>query len=171
MPPPRRTAWTRSQRVRLRGAHTAQDFTETARSPAVGKLESTGYCHTPLRCGPEPRAKSVMDVPDESSTIGRSIPLLPQHLLTLQGPSKHFPLTFSDTCPTFAPHRSSSGNSMPAENRETNVNIGAAWWWEACKAYCAVFSDLPCLCAVEFVGSRYCAVLAYVVSVCWLRVV
>ena len=171
MPPPRRTAWTRSQRVRLRGAHTAQDFTETARSPAVGKLESTGYCHTPLRCGPEPRAKSVMDVPDESSTIGRSIPLLPQHLLTLQGPSKHFPLTFSDTCPTFAPHRSSSGNSMPAENRETNVNIGAAWWWEACKAYCAVFSDLSCLCAVEFVGSRYCAVLAYVVSVCWLRVV
>ena len=131
----------------------------------------SGYCHTPLRCGPEPRAKRVMDVPDESSTIGRSIPLLPQHLLTLQGPSKHFPLTFSDTCPTFAPHRSSSGNSMPAENRATNVNIGAAWWWEACKAQCAVFCDLSCLCASEFVGSRYCAVLAYVVSVCGLRVV
>ena len=101
---------------------------ETVRGREEGHFPS-GYCHTPLRCGPEPRAKRVMDVPDESSTIGRSIPLLPQHLLTLQGPSKHFPLTFSDTCPTFAPHRSSSGNSMPAENRATNVNIGAAWWW------------------------------------------
>ena len=60
---------------------------------------------------------------------------------------------------------------MPAENRATNVNIGAAWWWEACKAQCAVFCDLSCLCASEFVGSRYCAVLAYVVSVCGLRVV